>query len=310
MNARQIEVFRTIMHCGTLTAAAQALNVSQPALSQLLLHAEDQLGFRLFERLHGRLTPTPEAMQLFPEAERLHRDLEGFRRFAADLRQGRAGTLRLAASAPAALSFVPGALAAFRAACPGVRVISYVVPLAVVASMLDKGEADLGVAMTDTPQPMLQIEQIGQSELLCLLPAGHPLTAREAVGPADLDGETLISYRADNLPGLLLGQAFAQAGIAYQPQVEIDVSIAALSFVQQGLGVALVDALVPWSSFPGLVVRPLRPRQALPISLLVSTRRPLSRTQEVLRQQLRAAMQGHAAAVREGQAGGKTGAAT
>ena len=89
MNARQIEVFRTIMRCGTLTAAAQALNVSQPALSQLLLHAEDQLGFRLFQRLHGRLTPTPEAHQLFPEAERLYRDLEGFRRFAVDLRHGK-----------------------------------------------------------------------------------------------------------------------------------------------------------------------------------------------------------------------------
>jgi len=80
VNARQIEVFRTIMRCGTLTSAAQALNVSQPALSQLLLHAEDQLGFPLFRRLRGRLVPTPEAMQLFPEAERLHRDLESFRR--------------------------------------------------------------------------------------------------------------------------------------------------------------------------------------------------------------------------------------
>ena len=75
MNARQIEVFRTIMRLGTLTGAAQALNVSQPALSQLLLHAEDRLGYKLFRRLRGRLVPTPEALQLYPEAERLHRDI-------------------------------------------------------------------------------------------------------------------------------------------------------------------------------------------------------------------------------------------
>lgn len=295
MNARQIEVFRTIMRCGTLTAAAQALNVSQPALSQLLLHAEDQLGFRLFQRLHGRLTPTPEAIQLFPEAERLHRDLEGFRRFAADLRTGKQGTLRLAASPPAALSFVPRALVDFCIACPGVRVISYVVPIAVLTTMLDNGEADMGVAMNDTPQPLIHTERIGQSEVVCLLPKDHRLSGQRGVGPADLDQETLISYRPDSLPGLMLGEAFAAAGGRYQPQVEIDVSIAAMSFVQQGLGVALVDALVPWHTFPGLVALPFLPRQALPVSLLFSTRRPLSKTQDVLRDKLRKAGKRYAA---------------
>ena len=44
MRARQIEVFRMVMRQGTLTSAAEALNVSQPALSQILLHTEDELG--------------------------------------------------------------------------------------------------------------------------------------------------------------------------------------------------------------------------------------------------------------------------
>ncbi|HUZ63849.1 MAG TPA: LysR family transcriptional regulator [Acetobacteraceae bacterium] len=296
MNARQIEVFRTIMRCGTLTAAAQALGVSQPALSQLLLHAEDRLGFRLFQRRRGRLVPTPEADQLFPEAERLHRDLEGFQRFAADLRHGKAGSLRLAASAPAALSFVPRALQRFRAACPGMRLISYVVPLEVIATMLERGEADLGVAMNDTPRAMLETETIGHSEIVCLLPTLHPLAAKFTVRPADLDGETLISYRADTLPGMLLDQAFAREGARLGPQVEIDVSIIALGFVQAGLGVALVDGLVPWDGFPGLTVRPFLPMVTLPVSLLISSRRPLSPTQDILRAELRAALGHYAAA--------------
>jgi DNA-binding transcriptional LysR family regulator len=91
---RQIEVFRTFTRCGPLTGAAQALNVSWPALSQLLLHAEDQLGFKLFRCLRGRLVPTPEAIQLFPESERLHRDLESFRSDVAD--PGACGLLRAA----------------------------------------------------------------------------------------------------------------------------------------------------------------------------------------------------------------------
>ena len=71
MRARQLEVFCTLMRCGTVTGAAAMLNISQPALSQILLHAEDQLGFKLFNRVRGRLVPTQEAEELYSQAEHI-----------------------------------------------------------------------------------------------------------------------------------------------------------------------------------------------------------------------------------------------
>lgn len=306
MNARQIEVFHAIMRLGTLTGAAQALNVSQPALSQLLLHAEEQLGFKLFRRLRGRLVPTPEAHMLFPEAERLHRDLESFRRFAGDLRNGVSGVVRLAASAPPSLSFLPRALQDFRRAAPGVRLSAHVVPLDVAVERVGRGDADLGVGLSDRTTPLVQARTIGHSQVVCVLREGHALAQRETVEAPDLEGETLISYRAESLPGMLLDQAFARLGRSYRTQVEIDTSIIALSFVQQGMGVALVDGLIPWASFPDLVVRPFRPEVRLPIAVLTGTRRPLSRHQELLRDGLRDAL---AAYAREPQARGLVSAA-
>jgi DNA-binding transcriptional LysR family regulator len=296
MNARQIEVFRAIMRNGSLTAASAALNVSQPALSQMLLHTEDGLGFKLFQRKAGRLVPTPEAEALYPEAERLHNDLDGFRRLAADLRHGKAGLARLAASAPPSLSFVPRALHAFRAAHPGVRLMSSVVPAEVIARMLDRGEADLGLAMTDVPQPGSVGEVIAHSEVVCIMPADHPLAAARTIGAGQLNGENLISYRRESLPGMRLDRAFADADLRFAPRVEIDVSIMALAFVQQGFGVALVDALLPWAGFTGIEMRPFRPRVTLPVSILVPTRRPLSATQAALSQHLRDAVRAYAAA--------------
>jgi DNA-binding transcriptional LysR family regulator len=293
MNARQLEVFRAIMRCGTLTSAAKALNVSQPALSQILLHTEDELGLKLFKRLKGRLVPTPEAEQLFPEADRLFRELDNLRRFAGDLKRGKAGVVRLASTAPPALSIVPRALGAFRAARPGVRLLSYVVPVAQIAEMLERGEVDLGVAMNDVPIPLVDTEVIGHSEVVCVLRADHKLARRKAITVADLAGEPVISYRGDNLQGMLLDRALAREGQELRRDVEIDVSIIALAFVQQGIGVALVDGLLPWSSFPGLVARPFRPAVSLPLCLLTSSRRPLSRNQDLLRQQLRATVRGY-----------------
>lgn len=278
-----------VMRCGTLTSAAEALNVSQPALSQILLHTEDELGFKLFLRVKGRLIPTPEAEELYPEVERLFGDLEGLRRRAGDLRQGKSGVVRLAASAPPSLSLVPEALRHFRAAHPDVRILSYVVPAEIIMGMLDSGQAGLGIAMNDQPIPLIDTEIIGHTKVVCVLPAGHRLASGIAVSAGDLDGETLISYRAESLPGQLLRAALGREGLLFQPDMEIDVSIIALAFVQQGLGIAVVDGLLPWHSFPGLVTRPFLPSVALPLCLLTSSRRPLSRSHELLRTHLRTA---------------------
>ncbi|MDP3601626.1 MAG: LysR family transcriptional regulator [Bosea sp. (in: a-proteobacteria)] len=289
MRARQIEVFRMVMRCGTLTSAAEALNVSQPALSQILLHTEDELGFKLFQRVKGRLIPTPEAEDLYPEVERLFGDLEALRGRAHDLRHGKAGIVRLAASAPPSLSVVPEALRHFRSAHPALRVLSYVVPAEIIMRMLDDGQAGLGVAMTDEPMAGIDTEIIGRTRMVCVLPAGHELAEKASIAAADLQDETLISYRATSLQGRLLREAFGREGLVFQPEMEIDVSIIGLAFVQQGLGVAVVDGLLPWHSFPGLVTRPFLPEVSLPLCLLTSARRPLSRSHDLLRAHLRTA---------------------
>ena len=289
MRARQLEVFRMIMQCGTMTSAATALNVSQPALSQILQHTEDELGFRLFERRRGRLVPTQEALELFPEVERIFSDLDGLRRHAFELRQGLVGTIRLASSSPPALSLVPEALRHFRAAHPGIRLQSFVASSEVMIQMIERGQAGLGIAMTDEPVPLIAHETIGATDIVCLMPEGHPLASSQVVTAAALGAQTLISYRGESLPGRRLHDAFATEGLNFAPDIEIDVSIIAIGFVQQGLGVALVDGLLPWSDFPGLVSRPFRPTVRLPICLLTSTNRTLSHSHSLLREHLRAA---------------------
>ena len=66
MRLRHIEVFNAVMQTGSVSAAARLINITQPAVSRTLQHAELQLGFALFQRARGRLTPTNEALALFP----------------------------------------------------------------------------------------------------------------------------------------------------------------------------------------------------------------------------------------------------
>ena len=289
MQARQLEVFCMLMRCGTVTGAAAMLNISQPALSQFLLHTEDQLGFKLFTRHRGKLVPTREAEELFPEAERIFAELAAIRRRTIDMRFGRTGLIRIAASAPPAMAIVPKALLAFRQTHPDVVVRSLIAPLVNVVEMVRTGDAPLGIVMNNLPRHGLEVETLGQAPLVCVLPTDHTLAEEDSLGFADILEYTLISYRADTFPGRLLASAAEAEGLAFSPQIEIDISITALPFVQNGFGVAIVDGLLPWEQFPGVVRRPLRPAMAVPVAILTSKDRPLTGSHEAMRDCLREA---------------------
>ncbi|RXV64615.1 transcriptional regulator [Roseovarius sp. A46] len=288
MRARQLEVFTAVMRAGTVTGAARLLNISQPALSQILIHTEAQLGFALFDREKGRLRPTPEAFELYPEAERLFAGLEGLRRKTSDLRLGRAGLVRIAASPPPGMSLLPRALRTFRTEHPDVVLRTHVAPLAAMVDLLRTGDASMALALDDDLPPDIAVEHIGTTSFCCLLPEGHGLTGAQEVGFSDLEDETIISYRSQTRPHDELDMAQRRRGGIFAPQIEIDSSISAAGFVRAGLGVALVDALLPWAQFPGIVAVPLRDAPGLPVSLLTARDKTLSRAEEAMRKLLHA----------------------
>lgn len=75
MRLRHIEVFHAVMQAGTISGAAQLLHISQPAVTKVLQHAELQLGMALFDRVRGKLYPTPEANRLFVEIDKLNSEI-------------------------------------------------------------------------------------------------------------------------------------------------------------------------------------------------------------------------------------------
>ena len=95
-NDRQIEAFRAAVALGSVTEAASALSVTQPAVSRLLADLEAELGFALFERIGRGVRATRQGRLLYEEVERSYIGLQAVRKRAALIRRGRAGSLRIA----------------------------------------------------------------------------------------------------------------------------------------------------------------------------------------------------------------------
>ncbi len=251
MRARQLECFIAVMRAGTITAAARTLNISQPALSQVLLHTEDELGFALFERTRGRLRPTPEALELFEDAERIASGLEGIRRKTADLRLGRAGLVRVAASPPPAMAIMPTAFTAFRAHHPDVLLRSHMAPIASIVGLLRAGDASLGLAMDDRLPPDIEAEVLGKVGFVALLPEGHALARSGPIALGDLAGLDVISYRSDTRPAEELAHAARAQDVTLSSSLEIDVSLSAVGFVQPASASRWSMRCCPGSNFRG-----------------------------------------------------------
>ena len=122
MTLRQLEVVRAVCRHGSVTAAASALNVSQPAISMMLRECALITGFPLFLRRQGRLQPTAETRALLTELDRVFEGVERIGRLVHDMRDTGIGSVQIAATPTLADHLVPPAVAAFRLARPRIQV--------------------------------------------------------------------------------------------------------------------------------------------------------------------------------------------
>ena len=111
MRLRYIELFHAVLSTGSLTGAASLLNVSQPAASKALQQAENHLGFPLFSRVRGRLQPTPQALLMRHQIDKLMRDLYDLRRLALNITRPESHPLRVTCTPALAQVLVPDAIA-------------------------------------------------------------------------------------------------------------------------------------------------------------------------------------------------------
>jgi len=272
-----MEVFRAVMLTGSVNGATELLHVSQPAVSKLLAHAARQAGLVLFERVKGRLVPTPEAQQLYAEIEHLWRGVERVRDVTRGLADPQTGTLQLAVSASLASHLVPRAVALLYQRFPRLKTSVEVLVAPIMVNALLDHSAHLGVGMLPNAHPNLVAVRSYACGLACAMREDHPLASKKTITPADLRGQRVIGSPAGTPYGQSLLRAYGKAAAAMGLDIEVRSATTACWFAQAGAGVAVVDrAAVAGRTFQGLAVRPFRSGESLDVRIIRNRYRPLS----------------------------------
>ncbi|WP_338664713.1 LysR family transcriptional regulator [Pararoseomonas sp. SCSIO 73927] len=275
---REMEVFRRVMELGSVTAAAAALNISQPAVTRMLQKAEARLGFALFVRERRRLRPTAEAQVMFPGTLGAFTAIELVQRLAGELREGRAGILAIAAIPSLAASILPAAIRRFREKRPESAITLQTFSAHEIIQRIASHRDDLGFIIGPVGHEALVVQDLQSTSLACVMPPDHPLAGQRSIGPEALADHPLICPSRNLVLSEQLARAFADRNVPFRIAVEVSHTHAACALVRAGVGIALMDGFgLMGARADDLVSRPFRPTLLSTARLVTAGLRPVSR---------------------------------
>ncbi|MGW0813980.1 LysR family transcriptional regulator [Streptomyces viridiviolaceus] len=243
---RKLQILRTLRERGTVTATAEALNMTPSAVSQQLTNLSRQLGVPLLRAQGRRVRLTDAARLVLRHAEAVFEQLERADAELAAYAHGEAGEVRVGAFSTAVPALVVPAVTALRAAHPGVSVRVREAEAQEAYELLAAGEVDLALSLAaqapTAADPRFTRVPLLADPLDVALPGDHPLAGAAELRLADLAAEPWIfggsgpwsdiTRAACEAAGFRPHQGHAAAGWT-----------AILAMVEAGMGVALVPRM-------------------------------------------------------------------
>jgi DNA-binding transcriptional LysR family regulator len=263
---RLIEVYRAMLECGTVTAAARSLRISQPAMTKLVAELQDELELALFERQGGRLVPTPEALTLKGSFDRAWRGVIELREAAKDVRDLRRGRLTVVAFPSFAQAMLPAFIAQFSGAANMTSIVLHSQSSTHVMDWIADGLADVGFAAILAPRSGVHVERLGSLRFVCAMPKDHRLAQRKVIRANDLRGEHFISLGDVDRSRSRIETAFEADAVEREIRLTTPQTALALALVAQGAGTALIDEATAKMADPlRVAIRPFEPKVSLDV---------------------------------------------
>ena len=260
MRLRQIEVFHAVYTTGSISAAARALHVSQPSVSKVLHHAQQQLGFELFMLVRGRLVATDEAHALFVEIKEIHDRLQSLQKTVVNIRDIGGGHIRLAVVPSLGQYVAPQAITACRRQHPEVRFDVQTLHHDELFKALYERECDIAIAYNPPTHPRMQRRVLGQGQLMVLFEAGQWPNPPPAIPLQWLQERDMVGLAHSGPIGDLFTHALDRHGVRIHEVVSNQTYSLAAALTRCGAGMAVLDEFTARANVGnGLLARPLEP---------------------------------------------------
>jgi DNA-binding transcriptional LysR family regulator len=261
MRVTEIETFRALMSGGSARKAAALLGVTQPAVSQSLKRLETEAGFALFQRLRGRLHPTPEAKALLVEVERMFVGMGAIEHRIKSLREFGVDQLQVACYPAFGLGFMPRCLKQLMASAgKGTRpqVSLQVLSSKEVKDRVVSGLADFGLMADEVSVDGLDPTTFAKFPGVVVMKKGHPLARHKQIRPEQLAELPFLALNPEDASRQRLEAKLAEHSVSLSVSVHTPYAASVCEMALHGLGVGIVNPITALDyADRGLVVRKL-----------------------------------------------------
>lgn len=237
---RQLQVFEAAARLGGYTRAAEALHLSQPAVSMQIRQLEGQAGMPLFDQIGKKLHLTDAGRTLYSHAQSILAQVHEAQLELEEMRGVRRGQLNITIASTANY-FAPRLLAAFCQRHPEVKVSLDVSNREHILELLHETDKDLAI-MGRPPEPSdLVAHPFMENPLVVIAAPSHPLAQASGIPLARLNQETFISREIGSGTRIAVERFFEEAGTRLTTAMEMSSNEAIKQAVQAGLGLGVVS---------------------------------------------------------------------
>jgi len=257
-SVRQLRAFAAVYYTGQVSAAAERLALTQPAVTVLLRELEERLGVKLFDRSTRSLRRTEAATEAIAYVERALMELEGLGVSMAELAHARRGKVCIATTATIAQTLLPPMLRRYLDIHPDVRVeVQDVAPTNFVETVL-AGRVDFGIGTLEAPVPGLREQVFLRDSLIAAAAATPEFPADRPITWKQLAALPLVTVKSGYGVRRSIEAAADSVGVQLQIAHEVSLLSTALAMAASGLGVAVVPgSLLQYGAHPQLIARRL-----------------------------------------------------
>ncbi|MBJ7575152.1 LysR family transcriptional regulator [Luteimonas sp. MC1828] len=241
MRFRQIEVFHAVYTTGSISAAARLLHVSQPSVSKVLNHTQQQLGLELFRLVRGRLVATDQAHALFVEASEVFQRLTSLQKAVGNLKDVSAGRIRLAVVPSLGLHLAPLAITRFRKTHPDVLFDVQALHHDELFEALYERRCDIAIAYDPPMHPRMKRRDIDTAELMLLFDKASLPDVGNSVPMQLLEGRDMVGLTIGGPLGELFNRELRRLDVNVREVVSNQSFYIAAALTRCGAGMAVVD---------------------------------------------------------------------
>jgi len=244
MNLNQLKIFYMAAKHGSLSAAAEAMCITQPAVTKGIQRLQEHYEIKLFNRFGKKMVLTDAGEALYGIAESIFEMEQQAEEGLRDFQQRKRGFIRILSSESFGSYYLPSIINRFSKAHPRIRISVDLLPTELIVEKTAALGNDLGFISYPVPHKKLFMREILEDSYQIIVPRGHPFALKTVIEPEDLAGQPLIVHEQGSAPRKSTEEFARKHGINISIVLELSNNEAMKTAVEEGVGIAVITRRV------------------------------------------------------------------